>query len=103
MNNRDTKGRFEPGNGGGPGRPSRCTETAYLRELTKACSLDDSREIVHKAVTDAKGGNWRARDFLAKYLLGDAPVLSDLVAWDEAGYDPVDGKVGDADLKRLLS
>lgn len=103
MDKRDRNGRFEQGTSGGPGRPPRQTETDYLRATLAACSLEDWREIVVKAVYDAKRGNPKARDFLARYLLGAAPVLSDLMAWSEAGYDPVEEKLRSAKLHKMLA
>jgi hypothetical protein len=103
MDKRDGNGRFEPGNSGGPGRPPRQTEAAYLRITTAACSLEDWREIVTKAVVDAKTGNAKAREFLARYVLGAAPILSDLAAWDEAGHDPINEKLKNVRLHKMLA
>jgi hypothetical protein len=92
---RDNKGRLLPGHGvKSPGRPNRVTETAYLRGLSEAVSLEDWREIVTRAVEQAKTGDARARDWLTRYLLGDNAVpLSKLAAWDERGYDPVEAQM----------
>ena len=62
--------RFQPGNPGGPGRPKRTTEDRYLRSLESVVSMTDWREIVEKAVTQAKRGDSRAREWLSGYLLG---------------------------------
>jgi len=51
---RTDNGRFAPGNPGGPGRPRRAIESEYLATLGDAVSLDDWREIVTRAVSDAK-------------------------------------------------
>src|SRR5437016_5305664 len=74
MSDRNTNGTFAPGNPGGPGRPRRGVERQYLAAFAEAVSLDDWREVVGKAVTDAKAGNAKARDWLSKYLLGDEPL-----------------------------
>ena len=58
-------------NPGGPGRPKRATEEAYLQATTSACSPQDWQEICDKAKEQAKEGNDRAREFLRKALLGD--------------------------------
>jgi hypothetical protein len=68
-----------------------------------ACSLVDWQEIVKKAVADAKTGNAKAREFLARYVLGAAPILSDLAAWDEVGHDPVNEKLKKARLSKMLA
>jgi len=40
---------------------------------------------------------------LAHYVLGAAPILSDLEAWDEAGHDPVNEKLRSANLHKMLA
>jgi hypothetical protein len=74
MGTRNLNGTFAPGNPGGPGRPRRCVEREYLSELVAAVPLEDWRAIVMKAVASAKAGNARAREWLAKYLVGDDPL-----------------------------
>ena len=70
-NGRDALGRFTEGNDGGPGRPSRATERAYLDATIGAVDLDDWRAIVARAVTDAKAGDAKARAWIAHYIIGD--------------------------------
>jgi hypothetical protein len=65
---------FAPGNPGGPGRPKRATEVKYLRALVKAVPLKDWREIVKRAVKDAKAGDAKARSWLSKHLCGNDPL-----------------------------
>jgi hypothetical protein len=69
----DERGRFTVGNPGGPGRPRRPVEREYLRALNEAVSLDDWKEVVQAAVADAKEGDAKAREWLARYLIGDDP------------------------------
>ena len=77
----DERGRFAVGNSGGPGRPRRAIEREYLRVLSDAVSLDDWREVVARAVESAKAGDDKSRDWLAKYVIGDAPIgLTELLA-----------------------
>lgn len=102
MNGRDTKGQFAAGNPGGPGRPSRQTEAAYLHQLKDVCSLEVWREIVIQIVEDAKNGNAKSVQFLSRYLLASPPSLSDLAVWEEAGYDPIEKKVSDCKLHKRL-
>src|SRR4051812_18365598 len=71
-NGRDRAGRFAEGNPGGPGRPPRAVEIDYLRVLGDVCSLERWRAICERAAADAEGGDARARDWLAGYLLGEA-------------------------------
>jgi len=96
-------GRFAPGNSGGPGRPRRATERAYLAVISEACPQDAWREIVARAVADAKAGDAKARDWLAAYLVGRpeaaAVTLHTLAVEDEAGTDAV---AEDASLAAIL-
>lgn len=81
---RDRHGRFANGNPGGPGRPKRSTENDYLAVLRDTVSLDDWRDVVARALLDAKAGDTAARTWLTKYLVGERPPdLSDLAAAEE--------------------
>ena len=66
---RDRRGRFAPGNAGGPGRPRRRTEADYLAALSDQVPLDAWSQIVERAVGDAIAGDAKARDWLSKHLL----------------------------------
>lgn len=65
------RGLFKLGNSGGPGRPKRQTESAYLGAMMQACSLDDWQSIVAQAVADAKTGDAKSREWLGRYLVGE--------------------------------
>ena len=71
-------GRFAKGNSGGPGRPKLERERKYMETMTSVCTEDDWRKIVERAVKDAIKGDYRARDWLSKYLLGDAQSITAL-------------------------
>lgn len=77
---RDGAGLFLPGTAPGPGRPlgslkSREFERRFLA-LTRECVTDDDwREIVGQAVTSAKAGCSKARDFLARYCLPPMSII----------------------------
>jgi len=92
---RDEHGRFVPGNGGGPGRPSKSRETRYLDVLLNTVSFEDWKEIVSKANEQAKRGDAVARKWLSDYLIG-APVQRTEVTGAEGGplvvkwVDPVE-------------
>jgi hypothetical protein len=92
-NGRDSKGRFTAGNSGGPGRPRRETERQYLATISDACPPDAWREIVKRAVEDAKAGDPKARDWLAAYLVGrpasSALTLHKLAVEEHGNSDPV--------------
>ena len=89
---RDKKGQFKKGNPGGPGRPSRPTETAYLNVLMNACTTDDFQEICDRAVSAAKDGDPKAREWLGRHLIGnvkaEAPTLMALQQLVISGLDP---------------
>jgi hypothetical protein len=80
---RNRQGQFALGNPGGPGRPRRAVEREYLAALNEAVSLDDWREIVKATAEAAKKGDGKARDWLARYLLGDSPITLTALAADE--------------------
>jgi hypothetical protein len=71
MVERDAKGRFVKGASGNPqGRLPKQTETSYLQVSESVCTFDVWREIVAKAVEQAKRGDARARQWLSDYLIG---------------------------------
>ena len=68
---RDSKGRFVKGASGNPqGRLPKETETSYLQVSESVCTFDVWREIVAKAIEQAKRGDARARQWLSDYLIG---------------------------------
>lgn len=72
---RDARGRYLPGHAmPGPGRPPLAREEQYAEVTIANCTLDEWGEIVGKAVEQAKAGDSRARDFLARYLLPPAAM-----------------------------
>jgi hypothetical protein len=77
---RNSRGQFAPGNSGGPGRPRRVAERDYLAALTEECPPETWRAICRRAVADAKVGDAKARDWLARYLLGSPTELPTLSA-----------------------
>jgi len=66
--------KFTKGNPGGPGRPKRQTEAAYLETMLAAVPLDVWQKIVESAVQAALSGDDRARSWLGKYLVGEPSV-----------------------------
>ena len=61
--NRDALGSLRAGNSGGPGRSPRLAESECLRATVEACPLAARKEIVATAVTEAKFGDPKAREF----------------------------------------
>lgn len=77
VSERETNGQFGKGNkvsvgNKGGGRSSRPKEEQYLSILLKTCTPEDWEKIVLSAVTHAKAGDSRARDWLSNYILGKA-------------------------------
>lgn len=80
-------GSFKKGNPGGPGRPKRVTEIAYAKAVIDACPLSEWETIVKATVEQAKGGDGKAREWLARHLIGETPMRPSLVLANEA-FDP---------------
>lgn len=64
-------GRFAIGNPGGPGRPRRQTEADYLHVMMTTVTMDTWKNIVTAAVEAAQAGDHKAREWLARYLVGE--------------------------------
>lgn len=85
---RDSGGRFAAGNRYGKGRPPRPVESAYLALLGDALTPERWGRIVARAIADAETGDARARDWVARYALGAAPLsLLDIARMETAGAD----------------
>jgi hypothetical protein len=86
---RDDSGRFVKGQTGNPsGRPKRRTEEQYLDATIARVTIKDWREIVDKAVMQAKKGDSKARQWLSDYILGP-PVQKTQVSGPDDGPIPV--------------
>jgi hypothetical protein len=69
----------------------RTTEVGYLRVLADALTADDWTAIVRKAIDDAKEGDAKAREWVARYALGVQPMaLTELAGHELAGIEPDD-------------
>jgi hypothetical protein len=74
--------------------PRRPTEHNYLLASVTVCGLNDWREIVSKAVEDAKAGDAQARAFLYRLLFDAArPSLMEVQANEIAFFDPLKDQV----------
>ena len=68
---RDNRGRFAKGASGNPqGRLPKAIEKSYLQVSENVCTFEVWREIVMKAIEQAKRGDARARQWLSDYLVG---------------------------------
>ena len=95
---RSEKGRFTTGNAGGPGRPRRAIEADYLKAFSDAVPLDAWRTIVSRAVAQAQSGNARARDWVARYVLGsEPPTLLSIAANEQRQATEADVVVDEVD------
>ena len=88
---RGAGGRFLPGCSAGPGRGNAANgrkKAEYESVFMAKCSIEDWAVIVERAVTDARNGSWRAREWLAKHLL---PDLSAAVGPESARAEVIAG------------
>lgn len=68
---------WKPGQSGNPkGRPPRSVELQYSRIVMRLCDEKAWARIVEKAIADAIAGDWRAREFLARFLTPNAGIDS---------------------------
>jgi hypothetical protein len=93
--------------GAGLPPPRRAVERDYLAALADLVPLDTWREICQTTVEAAKAGDPKARDWLARYLLGPEPLKLLAVAADEAaGFstaDLIDRECDSREMIRILS
>jgi hypothetical protein len=80
--NQDSSGKFVAGNKASPGRPRKSVEERYLKKLSASVTLADWKDICKKAVTDAKRGDPRARQWISEYLLGKPLQRNELTGKD---------------------
>lgn len=96
---RDNRGRFAQGWAGGPGRPPRATEVVYMRALSDVLTLDAWRDICEAAINSARDGDAKAREWVARYALGDTPTTLHALAVMEAhDLQPIDLVEAEADI-----
>ena len=72
------------------GKPTsrRPIEREYLATLNAAVPLDTWQAICKRAADDALAGDAKARDWLAKWLLGLESRLLTVLAAEESGTEP---------------
>jgi hypothetical protein len=87
-----------------PGR--RPVKREYLAALAGAVPPDTWREICRATVEAAKAGDAKARDWLARYLIGDRPLRLLHLAADERGAysaeDEIDQERRSREHSRML-
>lgn len=70
--------------------PRRPIEREYLATLNAAVPLDTWQSICKRAAVDALAGDAKAREWLAKWLLGLESRLLTVLAAEESGADLAD-------------
>lgn len=91
MPERDMNGKFAKGNPGGPGRPHRQIEQDYLAAFSEVITREEWKEIIEKAVGQAKEGDPRARQWLTHYVIGPRQdkELETIAIQEEMEIDPI--------------
>ncbi len=93
MGQRDATGRFVKGVSGNPaGRSKKEREYRFYEIAVTTVTFTDWRDIIEKAITQAKRGDSIARKFLADYLMGPPvnkvevsdPTINVVIDWGEA-------------------
>lgn len=93
---RDSRGRWQRGCAGGPGRPRRAVEVDYLRVAIETVPLERWKRIVDAAAVLAEAGDRAAREWLGRLALGaEPPKLSRIASADARGVDAGDEVVAD--------
>ena len=82
---RDERGRFAPGNGGGPGNPFARRVAKLRAALVQRVTEEDMAHIAEQLIAQAKLGNVAAIKLLFQYVLGKPaePVNPDTVDIEE--------------------
>ena len=104
---RDSMGRWLKGTSPNPaGRLPRQTETKYLEVTMEECTTDEWAHIIQIAVADAKDTEAtphvraRAREWLAKYVIGEPSQLHQLLYKEERRFEIV-VRFGDEEQRQL--
>jgi hypothetical protein len=80
---RDAKGRFAPGNAGGPGNPFARRTAELRREFLAEASGEDLRAVCRALLERAKGGDVAAAKLALSYLVGKPEKAVDPDTLDE--------------------
>jgi hypothetical protein len=80
--------------------PRRPIEREYLATLNAAVPLDTWQAICKRAADDALAGDARARDWLAKWLLGLEARLLTVLAAEETASAPEAAADAEIELRR---
>ena len=84
---RDSKGRFLPGNPGGPGNPQARNVATWRKALAASVSPEDVAEVATKLTEAAKAGEpWAIRELLDR-CLGKPHVQIELETDTQAAWE----------------
>jgi hypothetical protein len=102
---RDARGRFQPGNKGSPGRPSKAREAAYVAVLREILSLSEWGFIVRGAILRAQNGDAQARQWLSDYAVGKPTQAIDVRAVEEGepGLEEQFSHLSDEELVAIVA
>jgi len=107
LRTRDAYGRWLPGKSGNPdGRLPRQTEAEYLDVVMAEVSVEKWGEVIKIALEDALDRDKtdhvraRAREWLAKYLIGEPSQLHQMLYKEERKFEII-VRFGDDEPKRL--
>jgi hypothetical protein len=96
---RDDRGRFVKGQTGNPnGRPKKAREEQYLDILLSVVTPEEWTKVCVSALTHAKAGDGKAREWLGNYIIGK-PVERHEVTF---GNGDIDAAI-EAELARLAA
>lgn len=97
---RNAKGRFLPGNPGGPGNPQAHNVAAWRKALADTVSADDVAEVTRRLIEAAKAGEpWAVHELLDR-LIGKPSVQIDFQAADMAAIPKYDERLA-AEARRI--
>jgi hypothetical protein len=80
--------------------PRRPIEREYLATLNAAVPLDTWQAICKRVADDALAGDAKARDWLAKWLLGLESRLLTVLAAEESGVEPAAAAESEIEARR---
>ncbi len=86
--------------GNGKAEARRPIEREYLATLNAAVPLDTWQAICKRAADDALAGDAKARDWLAKWLLGLESRLLTVLAAEESGTEPTEAAESEIAARR---
>ena len=106
-NGRDDRGRFRPGNAGGPGNPHAAAVGKWRAALASSVTPEDLQEVIRAMVDQAKAGEaWAVRELLNRCLgrpaqtvavEGSDGIWREMVADLEAAQFPPEGEPDEED------